>query len=276
MVKNLPDLKTLAAGVRRDVIEMIYACGAGNPGSALSSVELILALYEGVLGVDSSNFNSRERNRFVLSKGHACPVLYSYFVKKGYIQGEELGGFRRSSSIFQTHPDVRFTPGIDFTTGSLGTGLSAGQGMAIAEKYHKKKGHKVYVLCGDGELQEGQNWEAVMSAVQFKLDNLFLVVDHNRLQQDDTLEKTLSIVPLAPKFEAFGWEVFEVDGHDIESLLRVFREAETANGRPKVIIARTVKGRGVSFMEDSVRWHLGAGMTEQEKQRAIKDISDGI
>jgi len=269
------DIRRLSADIRSDVIEMIYACGAGNPGSALSSVEIMLVLYEKILGIDSSNFATSKRNRFVLSKGHACPVLYSYFVRKGYIKDQDILGFRRKGSIFQTHPDIRFTPGIDFTTGSLGTGLSVAQGMAMAEKYHGS-GHKVYVLCGDGELQEGQNWEAVISAAHFKLDNLFLIVDHNGLQQDNTVENTLRIAPLTPKFESFGWNAVEIDGHDTALLEDTFRKIDEKDGRPKVIIARTVKGKGVSFMEGSVRWHLGAGLTGEQKEQALKDIRDGI
>jgi transketolase len=264
-------IKEKAAVVRRHIIESIGKAGSGHPGGSLSGTEILTALYFGdILRVKPKEPNWPDRDRFVLSKGHAAPLLYSVLAEKGFFPVEVLSTLRQLGSILQGHPDARKTPGVEVSTGSLGQGLSIAVGMAIAGQLDKKD-YKVWALLGDGECQEGQIWEAAMAASHYKLDNLKAIVDHNHLQIDGPIEQVMSPEPLGDKFLAFGWEVFDVDGHDVPELLRVFRKAKVVKGKPCAIIAETVKGKGVSFMEGNKDWHGKAPSADQVKM-AVREL----
>lgn len=264
-------LKEIAKQTRLDIINMIFTARSGNPGGSLSCVEIIVVLYYHVMNLHPKNSNWAKRDRFILSKGHACPALYSILSQKGYIDKSELSTFRQFGTICPTHPELGKTKGIDFSTGSLGTGLSVGVGMALGFKYLGLN-NKVFVLIGDGELQEGQNWEAALTAAQYKLDNLIAIVDYNKIQQNGTIDQTISLKPLNKKWLAFGWKVKTVNGHNITDLIKIFHSLDEINNKPKVIIANTIKGKGISYMENSVKWHIGANMTEEEKETALREI----
>ncbi len=265
------ELKGLAYILRREVIEMLYSAGSGHIGGSFSIAEIVTVLYFRILNILPQEPLWSKRDRFILSKGHACPILYATLAYRGYFPKEELYTLRKMGSRLEGHPNMKKTPGIDATSGSLGQGLSIGLGMAIGGKLKKEDFH-VFVLLGDGEIQEGQIWEAAMAASHYHLDNLIAIVDHNKLQVDGSVEDVMSIQPLADKWKAFGWEVKEVDGHDIRSLTDIFEEAKIQSHSPTVIIAHTIKGKGVSFMENEVDWHGSRAPTKDERDKAICEI----
>jgi len=268
---TIQELKELAREIRRDIILMLTKAGSGHPGGSLSCVEILITLYIEVMRYDSNNPKWDNRDRFVLSKGHAAPTLYAILSKAGYFPREWLWELRRCGCPLQGHPYSPTTPGAECSTGSLGHGLSIANGMAIAGKLDNKS-YKVYCLIGDGEINEGQIWEASMSAARFKLDHLCAILDHNGLQIDGTIEEIKNPYPFREKWEAFGWQVMEVDGHNFEELINAFSKFEAeSNGKPTVIIANTVKGKGVSFMENAVNWH-GKAPNKEQAVIALKDL----
>lgn len=265
------ELERKACAIRQDVIRMLATAGSGHPGGSLSAVEILTALYFQVLRVDPRRPDDPERDRFILSKGHACPALYATLAERGFFPLSWLEDLRRLGSPLQGHPDMRKVPGVEMSTGSLGQGLSVGVGMALAGRL-RESGYRVYVLLGDGECQEGQVWEAAMAAAHYRLRNLVAIVDRNGLQIDGPTEEVLALEPLADKWKAFGWSVITVNGHDFGELLSAFESVGYAR-RPTAIIARTVKGKGVSFMENQVDWHGKAPNREQGEQ-ALKELQE--
>jgi transketolase len=266
------DLKSLARDMRVDIIRMIEAAGNGHPGGSLSVIDILTVLYWKFLKHDPKNPDWAERDRFILSKGHACPALYAVMAKRGYFPHELLLTLRKLGSPLQGHPDRMRLPGIEFSTGSLGQGLSVGVGMAVAAKMDKKD-WKAYVVLGDGEMQEGQNWEAFMSAPKWKLDNLIMILDHNNGQIDGTVEQVMNIEPVADKLRAFNWDVQLVDGHDLDAVEKALTGAQSLGGKPHAIIAKTIKGKGVSFMENNIAWH-GNAPKKADADKAVKEILD--
>ncbi|MFZ5596387.1 MAG: transketolase [Bacillota bacterium] len=263
-------IKTRANEMRQDIIRMLGQSGSGHPGGSLSAADIVAALYFKVLRIDPADPRNPNRDRFVLSKGHAAPVLYAALARKGFFPPEELLTLRKLGSRLQGHPDMKKLPGVEMSTGSLGQGLSAANGMALAGKMDGLD-YRVYVLLGDGEIQEGQVWEAAMAAAHYGLDNLTAFLDHNRLQIDGPIEEVMSPEPVADKWRAFGWDVQVIDGHDIEQILGAIKKASGVNGRPQMIIAETVKGKGVSFMENQVGWH-GVAPKPEETERALEEL----
>ena len=256
--------------IRRDIIEMLYKCQSGHPGGSLSAVEIISALYYRVMKVDPRNPQMEDRDRFVLSKGHACPALYAVLADRGFFPREDLWSLRQVHSHLQGHPDMKHIPGVDMSSGSLGQGLSVAVGMAAVGKYDKKD-YRVYTLCGDGEIQEGQIWEAAMWAGFKKLDNLVVVVDNNNLQIDGAVDEVCSPYPIDKKFEAFNFHVINIDGNDFDQIRAAFKEARETKGMPTAIIAKTVKGKGVSFMENVCDWH-GKAPNDEQYEVAMADL----
>jgi transketolase len=268
---SLTELKRIARGLRIDIVKMIGAAGSGHPGGSLSEVELLTALYFRVLRHDPKNPAWADRDRFILSKGHGCPALYAVYAAAGYLDPALLPTLRKLGSPLQGHPDKRMLPILEASTGSLGQGISIGIGMALAARLDHKDYH-VFVLVGDGEIQEGQNWEAAMFAPFHKLSNLTVIVDNNRQQLDDFTDKILSLSPLPAKWESFGWKIQEIDGHDFEQVIPALAEARAnTSGKPTVILANTVKGKGVSFMENNVKWH-GVAPKPAEVEAAVKEL----
>ncbi|SHM25435.1 transketolase subunit A [Caldanaerovirga acetigignens] len=268
--EELVYLKEMAKKIRCHIIEMIAEAGSGHPGGSLSCTDILVALYFHEMRIDPSNPNWQDRDRFVLSKGHAAPALYAVLAERGYFPMEELKTLRKTGSMLQGHPDMKKTPGVDMTTGSLGQGLSAANGMAIAGKLDGKD-YRVYVLLGDGELEEGQVWEAAMAAAHYKLDNLTAFVDHNGLQIDGPITDVMSPEIIQEKFKAFGWHVIEINGHDFEDIISAIKQAKKIKGKPTVIVANTVKGKGVPYMENKVDWH-GKAPTKEQAQEALKAL----
>lgn len=259
-----------ALKIRRDIIESVAEAKSGHPGGSLSSVEILTALYFNVMNIRPDEPKWEDRDRFVLSKGHAAPLLYSVLAERGYFPREELLKLRKLGAMLQGHPDMKGTPGVDMSTGSLGQGISAAVGMAIAGKIDKKD-YRVYALLGDGELEEGQVWEASMAAAHYKLDNLTAFVDHNRLQIDGPVKDVMSPEPVADKFKAFGWEVICINGHDYKQIFDAIDKAKNTKGKPTVIIAETIKGKGVSFMENQVGWH-GSAPNMEQRDKALNEL----
>jgi len=267
---KLQCLKDTAGSIRRHIVEMITEAKSGHPGGSLSAVEILTALYFDVMNIKPEDPHWEDRDRFVLSKGHSAPVLYSALAERGYFPKEELLKLRKTGAMLQGHPDMKGTPGVDMSTGSLGQGLSAANGMALAGKLDKK-GYRVYALLGDGELEEGQVWEAAMTSAHYKLDNLTIFVDHNKLQIDGPVKDVMNPEPIGDKFRAFGWNVLAIDGHDIEAILDAVEKAKNTKGVPTAIIAETVKGKGVSFMENQAGWH-GTAPNKQQCDSALCEL----
>lgn len=267
---TMRNLQKTAANIRLAALEAVYRAKSGHPGGSLSATDIITYLYFHELRVDPKNPQWPDRDRFVLSKGHACPPLYSALAMKGFFSMDELKHLRRPGAMLQGHPDMKGTPGIDMSTGSLGQGVSAACGMALAGKIDKKD-YRVYALCGDGEIQEGQVWEAAMFAGFHKLDNLCIIVDNNGLQSDGKIGEICSPYPIGEKFAAFGFAVSEIDGHDFEEIDAAIQQAKQTKGKPTAIIAKTVKGQGVSFMADVVGWH-GMAPNDEQYVQAVDDI----
>jgi transketolase len=263
-------LQEMAVQVRQDIIREVYAAASGHPGGSLSATEIMVTLYFNEMNINPKDPKDPGRDKFVLSKGHATPVLYACLAEAGFFPREELLTFRKINSHLQGHPSMLKVAGVEMSTGSLGQGFSAAVGMAVAGRLDKNPA-RVYALLGDGELQEGIVWEASMAAGHFKLDNLCAIVDHNGLQIDGKNDDVMRVMPIAEKFKAFGWNVLEIDGHDIDAIMASFAKARAHKGRPTVIVAETHKGKGVSFMEDQAGWHGKAPDEEQAKQ-AMREL----
>ena len=263
-------LQETASQLRTDVIEMIYKAGSGHPGGSLSAADIVTVLYFHFMRIDPKKPEWPDRDRFIMSKGHACPIWYAALSKKGFFDREELWKLRKIDGILQGHPDMLKTPGIDITTGSLGNGLGAGVGMALSAKYLKKD-YRTYVLIGCSEHNEGVLWEAALAAAKFKLDNLTVLVDYNKLQLDGYNEEVLPIEPLGDKWISFGWHVQNINGHDFSQIITAIENAMLKKAVPSVIIANTIKGKGVSFMEDKCGWH-GKAPDENEYKQAIAEL----
>ena len=264
------ELRRTAVALRQNILRMIYAAGSGHPGAALSSADLLTVLYWDELNIDPSNPTWAERDRFLLSKGHACPVLYAALAMKGYFDIDRLETLRQIDGILQGHPDMNKTPGVDYTTGSLGNGLSIGLGMALAAQLDRRD-YRTYVVLGCGEMQEGLVWEAMMAAAKWKADNLCAIVDYNHLQLDGHNDEVMPMGDLAAKLASFDWHVIECDGHDLEAIRMSFAEARRVKGAPSVVVANTVKGKGVSYMEDQVEWH-GRVPNEEQFRQAMAEL----
>lgn len=263
-------LEDIAKQVRRDTLVMLNRAGSGHTGGSLSSVEILTALFFSKMKHRPHDPSWDQRDRFVLSKGHAAPAFYAVLARCGYFPLEDLVSLRKLGSHLQGHPDCKFTPGVEVPTGSLGQGLSMANGIALAVRLDGKTS-RVYVFLGDGEVQEGQIWEAAMSAAHYKLDNLCAILDHNHLQIDGTVEEVMNIEPLSDKWRAFGWAVININGHDYTQILTSLDKAEKTKGQPSIIIAETIKGKGVSFFENKVEYH-GVAPTDEELERALKEL----
>jgi transketolase len=264
-VMDIKSLEKTAAEIRCGIIKAIHNAGSGHPGGSLSAADIVTALYFDEMNVDPKDPKMKGRDKFILSKGHAGPVQYSALAVKGYYPMEDFMTLRNLGSKFQGHPDMHKVPGIEMSTGSLGQGISAAGGMALANKLDNDPG-RIYVLLGDGEIQEGIVWEALMSAAHYKLDNMVAILDHNGLQIDGKNEDVMTVAPVVEKFQAFGWNVIQIDGHDFEQILDAFKQARACKGKPTMIVAETIKGKGVSFMENNAGWHGKAPDEEQTKQ----------
>ena len=264
------ELEKKAKEIRRGIIEQVYKAQSGHPGGSLSIADVMTVLYFDELNVDIKNPLWEDRDRVVLSKGHCCPALYSCLANKGFFDISELGSFRKIESKLQGHPDMRKVPGVDMSTGSLGQGLSCAVGMALAGKLDKKD-YRVYCILGDGEIEEGQVWEAAMSASKYKLDNLCVIVDNNNLQIDGTIEEVGGLNKIDEKFKSFGFQIINIDGHNIEEIKSAFEVAKNVKEKPVCIIAKTIKGKGVSFMENKKEWH-GKAPSEEQYKIAIEEL----
>ena len=267
----LVEVNRRAQAIRRHILTMITEAKSGHPGGSLSATDILAVLYFAEMKVDAERPDDPERDRFVLSKGHAAPVLYAALAEKGFFPISELQGLRKINSMLQGHPDMKGTPGVDMSTGSLGQGISAACGMALAAKIDGK-GHRVFALLGDGELEEGQVWEAAMFAAHYKLDNLTAFVDFNGLQIDGPVTEVMSPLPVPDKWRAFNWNVIEIDGHDHEAIFDAIQCAKAAKGRPTVIVAATIKGKGVSKMENVADWH-GKAPSREECDSFLQDLA---
>ena len=258
-------LEDKAREMRKDIVIMVGAAKSGHPGGSLSAADIVSALYFHVMRYDPQNPKWPDRDRFVLSKGHACPVLYAALAEAGFYPKVEIITFRRINSRLQGHPDIKKLPGVEFTTGSLGQGLSGSVGMSLAGKLDKKD-YRVFCMIGDGESEEGQIWEASMAAAHYRLDNLVAITDFNGLQIDGPLCEVMTVTPIPEKWRAFGWNVIEIDGHNFEQILDALSSESKVEGKPTMIVAHTTKGKGVSFMENACEWHGKAPSEEQVKQ----------
>lgn len=271
-ITDVQELEKIANQVRIGIVKEVYHGKSGHPGGSLSCADILTVLYFNQMNIDPKVPDSQARDRFVLSKGHASPALYSTLAERGYFDKEKLLTFRGIDSVLQGHPDMKHIPGVDMSTGSLGQGLSCANGMAMASKLNKD-GNRVYCLVGDGEIEEGQIWEAAMSASHYKLDNLCVIVDNNNLQIDGSIEEVMSSYPIDEKFKSFGFHVININGHDIEEIINAFNEAKNIKGKPTAIIAKTIKGKGVSFMENQVGWH-GKAPNEEQYNTAMHDLGE--
>ena len=268
--KTIDELKEIAKKIRLGIIDAVYYGKSGHPGGSLSIADIMTVLYFDEMNIDSEKPDWEERDRLVLSKGHCSPALYSALAYRGFFPIEDLKTFRNINSYLQGHPDRKHIPGVDMTTGSLGQGLSAANGMAIAGKIENKN-YRVYCILGDGELEEGQIWEAAMSANKYKLDNLCVIIDNNNLQIDGTIDEVMSSKPIDEKFRSFGFEIIKIDGHNLEVIKSAFEVARNIKNKPVCIIANTIKGKGVSYMENKPEWH-GKAPNDEEYKQAVEDI----
>ncbi len=270
--KSLQELQAICKTVRREIVEMTGHAKSGPPGGALSAVEMVVTLFFDTMRQDPANPKWPDRDRFILSKGHAAPVLYAAMAEAGYpdCPKDKLNTLRRLGSIYQGHPDVRFIPALEASTGSLGQGLSLAMGMALAARFDGRD-YRTYCMLGDGEIQEGQVWEAAMAAAFHKVDNIVAIVDYNHIQLDGFVKDIMELEPLADKWRSFGWHVVEIDGHDLAAVKKALGEAEATKGKPTCIIAHTVKGKGVSFMENNPKYH-GVAPTPAEVELALQEL----
>lgn len=270
--EQVSQLEDRARAVRRSIVSMVTEANSGHPGGSLSAADILVTLYFAEMKVDPKNPNDPDRDRFVLCKGHAAPVLYATLAEKGYLPHEELLTLRKIDSRLQGHPSMKDLPGIDMSTGSLGQGLSAANGMALASRLDVRS-NRIFALLGDGELEEGMVWEAAMFAGHYKLDNVTAFVDFNGLQIDGPVSEVMSPLPIPEKWRAFGWNVIEIDGHDIQAIYGAIQTAKTVKGQPTVIVAHTVKGKGVCQMENVADWH-GKAPTKEECQLFLGELDD--
>ena len=271
-IENINELEQKAKEIRKGIIEEVYNANSGHPGGALSIADIMAVLYFNELNIDENNPKWKDRDRLVLSKGHCSPALYASLAERGYFDKKDLKTFRKLGSKLQGHPDMNKVPGVDMTSGSLGQGLSVANGMAISAKMDNKD-YRVYCILGDGEIEEGQVWEAAMTSNTYKLDKLCIIVDNNNLQIDGTIEEVMSSYPIDKKFESFGFNVVNIDGNNIEEILNAFKQAKEIKGKPTCIVAKTIKGKGISFMENQVGWH-GKAPNEEQYNIAIKELSE--
>lgn len=267
---SIEDLEGKAREIRRWIIRMLAEAGSGHPGGSLSCADIVTALYFEIMNHNPQDPKWPGRDRFILSKGHAVPAVYAALALTGYFPAEILLTLRKLDSFLQGHPDMLLTPGIEMSTGSLGQGCSVAVGISLAGKLDKRD-YRVYTLLGDGEIQEGQIWEAAMAASHYKLDNLCAFLDFNRLQIDGRVEEVMNIEPVVDKWRAFGWKVFEIDGHKIDQIIEAERESRNVKDSPSIIIAHTIKGKGVSFMEGKAEWH-GVAPTREEAEKALLEL----
>jgi transketolase len=273
MAKSIAELEDIAKRVRRDIVTMITAAKSGHPGGSLSAVELVVELYFNHMRIDPANPRWADRDRFILSKGHAAPVLYSVMAERGYADApkDQLNTLRTFGSVFQGHPDRRFIPSLEASTGSLGQGLSLGLGMALASRLDARPS-RFFVMMGDGEIQEGQIWESAMAGAFHKADNLVAIVDNNRIQLDGFVNDIMAVDPLAGKWRSFGWHTLEIDGHSFAAIEGALAEAAATKGKPTCLVAHTIKGKGVSFMENNPKFH-GVAPTQEELKLALQELN---
>ena len=273
-ITDIKQLQEKAKEVRKGIIEAVYSNKSGHPGGSLSIADIITVLYFNQMNIDEKNPKWEDRDRLVLSKGHCSPALYSCLANRGFFDVEKLKTFRNINSNLQGHPDMNKVPGVDISSGSLGQGLSCANGMAIAGKMDNKN-YRVYCILGDGEIEEGQVWEAAMASNKYKLDNLCVIVDNNNLQIDGTIEEVMSSYPIDEQFKSFGFQVINIDGHNIQEIIDAFDVAKNVKDKPTCIIAKTIKGKGVSYMENDVKWH-GIAPNEEQYQLAMKELGGAI
>ena len=269
---NIEELKIKAKEIRKDIIEEVYNAKSGHPGGSLSIADIMAALYFDELNIDEKNPRWKDRDRLVLSKGHCAPALYAALAERGYFEKEKLVTLRKLDSNLQGHPNMNDVPGVDMSAGSLGQGLSVANGMAISAKMDNKD-YRVYCILGDGEIEEGQIWEAAMSSNKYNLDNLCVIVDNNNLQIDGTIEEVMDSNPIDEKFKSFGFNVIKIDGHDFTQIKEAFKQAKETKNMPTCIIAKTIKGKGASFMENQVGWH-GKAPNEEQYNQAMYDLKN--
>ena len=274
MAKSLDELKSISTEIRKDIVKMLTESASGHPGGSLSATDIMTVLFFKEMNIDPNNEKDPNRDRFVLSKGHAAPVLYSTLARRGYFPVEELSTLRKFKSRLQGHPSIQYLPGIDMSTGSLGQGISAAVGMALAGKIDKKD-YRVYTILGDGELEEGQVWEASMCAAHYKLNNLTAFIDFNGLQIDGDITKVMNPCPIDKKFEAFGWNVLVIDGHNYEEIIDAIEKAKECKDKPTAVVCKTIKGKGVSFMENQAEWH-GIAPSREQCEAALKELGGEI
>jgi transketolase len=277
MVRPLPsvqELECIAKQIRRDIIQMIYDANAGHPGGSLSAADIVTALYFRIMRIDPQRPRWQDRDRFILSKGHACPVWYAALCNRGYFERKHLKTLRRLNSLLQGHADMNKTPGVDMTVGSLGQGICAGLGIALGARVLGKDFH-VWVMVGDGELQEGSVWEAAMAGSKWQLNNFTVIVDQNGLQNDTYIDQVMPVDPVPDKWRAFGWNVVEIDGHNMDEIVRTLEAARISQGAPTAVIAHSIKGKGVSFMENSPEWH-GKAPNEAQWRQALAEIEGAV
>ncbi len=271
---KVKELSVIAAKVRKSALLGVYTAASGHPGGSLSIADVLTYLYFEQMNIDPKNPKMPERDRFVLSKGHCAPALYGVLAQRGFFNPDDIAELRKFGSYLQGHPDMKGIPGVDMSTGSLGQGVSAANGMALSAKLSGMD-YRVYTATGDGELEEGQVWEAAMFAAHYKLDNLTLFVDNNGLQIDGDITKVMNPMPIKEKYDAFGWHTIEIDGHDYNQIESAINEAKTIKGKPTAIICKTIKGKGVSFMEGQASWH-GSAPNEEQYNAAIKELDEFI
>ena len=267
---EIKELQVIAKELRKNIVEMIYRAKSGHPGGSLSIADILSVLYWKEMNVDPINPKSENRDRLVLSKGHAAPALYAALIEKGYVSKDLIPTLRKWHSPLQGHPDMKKLNGVEMSTGSLGQGLSVGNGMALSSKIFKND-YRVYVILGDGELQEGQVWEAAMTAAHYKLDNLVAIIDYNNLQIDGKVSDVMGVLPITDKFKSFNWNVIEIDGHSYEEIIEALNEARNLKGKPTAIIANTIKGKGISFMENNGAFH-GAAPNDEQYEQAMEEL----
>jgi transketolase len=270
MPKSIEELQEIAKRIRREIIIMIGEAKSGHPGGSLSAVEIVVELFFNHMRIDPKNPKWPDRDRFILSKGHACPVLYCAMAEAGFTPIDQLNTLRKLGSIYQGHPDMRYIPSLEASTGSLGEGLSLAIGMGLAARLDKSP-FRTYAMFGDGEIQEGQIWEAAMAGAFHKMDNIVAIVDYNGIQLDGFVKDIMEVAPLADKWRAFGWHTIEIDGHNPLAVQQAFAEAEATKGKPTCIVAHTVKGKGVSFMENNPKFH-GTAPSPDEVKRALQEL----
>ncbi len=269
-ITNIQELEKIAKEIRRNIIKQVYGAKSGHPGGSLSCADILTVLYFQQMNIDEKEPKNPARDRFVLSKGHCSPALYATLAERGFFEKKELSTFRNIEGNLQGHPDMNKVPGVEMTTGSLGQGLSVANGMALTSKLNHD-GYRVYCLLGDGEIEEGQVWEASMTASKYKLDNLCAILDYNHLQIDGTIEEVKGLDNIEGKFKSFGFHTIVVDGHRIAELIDAFETAKLTKGKPTIIIAKTTKGKGVSFMENKAEWH-GKAPSEEEYEKAMHEL----